>query len=345
MIEASPVRVAPDWWYDVDEVHIEGDEVTESVLRTREEHLEDLRRLLSTAFDVPRFETLDYLRWFYTQCPFGEAYSTVVRRNSETVSHLAGAPRRLRTVDSTLDMWMIANVGSVPGVRREGAFLRMCFRAWVNIEGFDQAGIYGVMNDQSREALEAFGVVTEAELPTKVLAPAPWKRAKFSHHVADQALLESDRLGELLADTDLAPRRGVRLWWHLDVMRWRLASPLSTYTLHVADDMVAVSTTTTWRGAKVAVLMKVLVRGDRRQSDGLRKAAFTPSMVGEVCAHHRTPFALYVGLNSDVSVLGAVVPQRYLPSPLHLCFKVVPRRIGTSDLRFDSFELLDFDGL
>jgi len=113
----------------------------------------------------------------------------------------------------------------------------------------------------------------------------------------------------------------------------------------VAEDLVAVSTTTTFRGAKVAVLMKVLVRGERRASDGLAKAWFTPSMVGEVCAHHRTPFALYVGMNSDVRVFGALVPQRYLPSPLHLCFKAVPARVGTSDLRFDSFELLDFDVL
>jgi hypothetical protein len=59
-------------------------------------------------------------------------------------------------------------------------------------------------------------VVTEAELPTKVLSPAPWKRASFSHHTVDELLLSSDRLDEFFADTDLAPRRGVRLWWHLD---------------------------------------------------------------------------------------------------------------------------------
>ena len=344
MIEPSPLRVPPGWWYDVDAVVHDGDEHTESVL-TRPEDLEEIRRVLASAFDVPRFETLDYLRWFYTQCPFGETFSGIVRRDGRAISHLAGAPRRLRTVDGTLDMWLIANVASVPDAQREGAFLRMCLQAWLMIEGFDQAGIYGVMNDQSRQALEAFGVVTEAELPTKVLGPTPWTKARFSHHTVDRALLESDRLGELLADTDLAPRRGVRLWWHLDVLRWRLASPLSTYTLHVADDMVAVSTTTTWRGVRVAVLMKVLVRGKRRRADGLRKAWFTPAMVGEVCAHHRTPLALYVGMNSDVRVFGALVPQRYLPSPLHLCFKAVPRRIGTSDLRFDSFELLDFDVL
>jgi hypothetical protein len=345
MIEAGPLRVSPGWWRDVDEVVHDGDEVTESVPCAREEHLEEIRRLLSVAFEVPRFDTLDYLRWYYTQCPFGETFITLTRRRSEAISHLAGSPRRLRTVDGTVDMWLIANVGSIPGARREGAFLRMCMQAWLMIEGFDQAGIYGVMNDQSREALAAFGVVTEAELPTKVLSPAPWKRASFSHHTVDEPLLNSDLLDEFFADTDLAPRRGVRLWWHLDVIRWRLASPLSTYTLHVADDLVAVSTTTTWRGAKVAVLMKVLVRSGRRKADGLGRTRFTPSMVGEVCAHHRTPLALHVGLNSDVSVVGATVPQRFLPSPLHLCFKTVPRRIGTSDLRFDSFELLDFDVL
>ncbi|MCB1028109.1 MAG: GNAT family N-acetyltransferase, partial [Microthrixaceae bacterium] len=198
MIEASALRVPPDWWYDVDAVVREGDEVTESTL-TRPEDLEEIRQVLAAAFDVPRFQSLEYLRWFYTRCPFGEAFSGVVRRNGEAISHLAGAPRRLRTVDGTMDMWLIANVGSVPGARREGAFLRMCLQAWLMIEGFDQSGIYGVMNDQSRKALEAFGVVTEAELPTKVLGPAPWKRARFSHHTVDRDLLESDRLGELLA--------------------------------------------------------------------------------------------------------------------------------------------------
>ncbi|MEZ5380248.1 MAG: GNAT family N-acetyltransferase [Microthrixaceae bacterium] len=344
LIEPGPLRVAPDWWYDVDQVVRDGDEVTQMSL-VRPEDVEEIRGVLSSAFGVPRFESDDYLRWFYTDSPFGEAYSGVTRRHGEAVSHLAGAPRRLRTVDGTLDLWLIANVGSVPGARREGAFLRLCLQAWMMIEGFDQAGIYGVMNDQSRKALEAFGVVTEAELPTKVLGPTPWKRRRFTHHTVTRQLLQSDEFAELIADTDLGPRRGVRLWWHADVLRWRLASPLSTYTLHVADDLVAISTTTNFRGATVAVLMKVLVRAGRRAADGLGKAWFTPSMVGELCAHHRTPFALYVGMNSDVRVFGTLIPQRYLPSPLHLCFKAVPARVATSDLRFDCFELLDFDVL
>ena len=81
MIEPSPLRVPPGWWYDVDAVVHDGDEHTESVL-TRPEDLEEIRRVLASAFDVPRFETLDYLRWFYTQCPFGETFSGIAGRSA-----------------------------------------------------------------------------------------------------------------------------------------------------------------------------------------------------------------------------------------------------------------------
>jgi hypothetical protein len=138
----GPVTGIARWWRDVDEVVHDGEEVTESVPCTREEHLEEIRRLLSAAFEVPRFDTLDYLRWYYTQCPFGRpsARSHDVGRRRSATGGLA--------VPAAHGGWHGGHVadrqrGVHPGARREGAFLRMCMQAWLMIEGFDQAGIYG----------------------------------------------------------------------------------------------------------------------------------------------------------------------------------------------------------
>ena len=322
-----------------------GDGAVLHAILAGQEQLDQLSPLLMDAFGDDRFNNRAYLEWFYMNSPFGQAITFTTEKDGDTINHLAAAPRRLKTTGGYLDMWLVANIGSRPGFHGKGYFMKLCLAAWMLTIEYKAMGIYGVMNDKSVKALRSFGVVTEAELTAKVLAPGPFKPGVWTHHTVTPEFLASPEFVEIMADTDLPPRRGVRHWWDIETLTWRLSCPLNTYTIHSHDDLVAISTKVKVKGIPVVILLKVFARGHRRKKMDVRKTWFSPTAVGAVCAHHKSPFAIYVGMNSDVRVMGATIPQQYLPSPLHLCFKVDGRQIATEDLRFDTFELLDFDVL
>lgn len=302
-----------------------------------------LSELLLDAFGDARFANLEYMDWFYRQSPFGPMVIGITWLDGRPINHLGAAPRRLRTVNGFIDLWLVTNIGSRPGMQGKGYFMRLCLAGWMLAMEYKAIGIYGVMNDRSVKALRTFGVVTEAELPVKVLVPGPFRGGGWTHHSVTEAFLDSAEFDEVLADTDLAPRRGVRHWWDAETLRWRLRCPLNPYTVHVHRDLVAITAKVTVKGVPTVVLLKVLIREARRNKVGVRKTWLSPTAIGAICAHHRTPFAVYAGVNADVRVMGVVIPQQYLPSPLHLCFKVDAQAVATDDLRFDTFELLDFD--
>ena len=304
-----------------------------------------LSELLLDAFGDERFGNLEYMEWFYLKSPFGRMVSGVTWLDGKAINHLGAAPRRLRTVNGFIDLWLVTNIGSRPGLQGKGYFMRLCLAGWMLALEYKAMGIYGVMNDRSVKALRTFGVVTEAELPVKVLLPGPFKPGTWTHHPVTEEFLDSDQFDEILQDTDLPPRRGVRHWWDAETLRWRLRCPLNPYTVHVHEDLVAISARVKVKGVPTAILMKAMIRGARRKKVGVRKTWLSPTAIGAICAHHRTPFALYAGVNADVRVMGVVIPQQYLPSPLHLCFKVDAQAVATDDLRFDTFELLDFDAI
>lgn len=302
-----------------------------------------LSELLLDAFGDERFANLEYMDWFYRQSPFGPMVIGITWLDDRPINHLGAAPRRLRTVNGFIDLWLVTNIGSRPGMQGKGYFMRLCLAGWMLALEYKAIGIYGVMNDRSVKALRSFGVVTEAELPVKVLVPGPFRGGQWTHHPVTEEFLDSAEFEELLEDTDLAPRRGVRHWWDAETLRWRLRCPLNPYTVHVHRDLVVITAKLTVKGVPAVVLLKAMIRGSRRKKVGVRKTWLSPTAIGAICAHHRTPVALYAGVNSDVRVMGVVIPQQYLPSPLHLCFKVDAQAVATDDLRFDTFELLDFD--
>lgn len=311
----------------------------------REDHIPVLIDLLSEVFDDERFRNEAYMRWLYLESPFGPGWVSLTYDGDEVINHLGAAARKLRTTNGYIPFWLVLNVASRERTRRSGHFLHMCIETWAGLDDMGFSGIFGVMNEQSTKALAQFGVTTEAELPVKVLVPGPPLNRGWTHHRVTEALLDSDEFDELVADTNLPPRRGVRSWWDAELLRWRLRCPLNEYTIHSHPDLVAITTKISVRGVPVVILLKALIRKKRRAEVGIHKTWLSPSGIGAICAHHRSPFALYVGMNSDVRVMGALIPQRFLPSPLQLCFRVAPDQIRTEDLRFDTFELLDFDVL
>ena len=111
--------------------------------------------------------------------------------------------------------------------------------------------------------------------------------------------------------------------------------------VHERDDVLLVSTTTTVRRLRVAVLLKVLPR--QVQTDPIPSGPLAAALA----THHCTPLVLHWGANPSVRFLGISIPHRLQPSPLVLVVHPfadngVPR-FDPGALSITGFEFLDFD--
>ena len=172
----------------------------------------------------------------------------------------------------------------------------------------------------------------------RLVVPTPGRKPVESHDV-DTAFLASDRFREITQDLDWPPVHGWAQSWDTDFLRWRLSRPDGGYTMHVADDAIAV----THRApaplhVPVAVLLKVFPRR------GARLPLRVSHIARAAAAAHRTPFVLYVGWNVHVRVGGVTIPRRFQPSPLNVVLKVLdPSRVDATSFALDTWELLDMD--
>jgi hypothetical protein len=209
----------------------------------------------------------------------------------------------------------------------------------------------GVGNDQSTVVVvDRFGWQRLGPMRARLLVPTPGRnrsgapRGRVERHDVDATFLASHRFEEVTQDLDWVPVSGWAQSWDTDFLRWRLSRPDGGYTLHVADDAIAVThCAPAPLHVPVAVLLKVFPR--RGATLPLR----IPHLVRAASVAHRTPFVLYVGWNAHVQVRGITIPRRLQPSPLNVVLKVLDtgstdaRAIDAGSFALDTWELLDMD--
>ena len=92
-------------------------------------------------------------------------------------------------------------------------------------------------------------------------------------------------------------------------------------------------------GVPVAVVLKLLARPSAPATQSGHAAVF------EACRAHKAPFAVYAGFNAQVGVRGVPAPEPARPAPLNLMVYSLDPHIDQWDFEFETFELLDMDGL
>jgi GNAT superfamily N-acetyltransferase len=290
--------------------------------------------------------------WYYDANPRGAASVGRVEEDGVRLGNYALVPLRLERRDgSGVTLGVGVDLAVHPDARGKGTFRTTVEDSYVRgtADGLD--GILGVANANSAPRMVAtLGWRALPDLPVRLLAPVssrPTRPRSGTHRTritvtpVTAALLASEHLANAAPGGFRAPEgTGYSPAWRAEDLRWRLAKPRARYWLHESDDLLAVSTVTHLRGLRFAVLLKVLVRPDRR-------AAPVPvpggPLVRSLVRTHRTPFAIHFGRNPQVALAGVPLPRRLLPSPLALVLHPFTDRFDPTTFRLDTFEFLDFD--
>ncbi len=297
--------------------------------------------LLDAELPSHRFVDSRYLDWLYDQNPYGPAIQRSVDDEGVRIGHYALVPQRFRSPDGVFPAAFSLNAVVRSGGQRKGLFTQM------GLEIYEEAGAAGwllttgVCNEKSIGAVVKYmGWKWPGPLPVRVVAPL-WIGTKEARRTrsrtVDAAYLASAEFAQLADELDAFP---VAQWtnsYTAEYLRWRLACPSTTYSIHVSEDLVAVTTTDTRAGIPAAVILKLLPRAGR--AGPLR----ADHIVSAACRHHRAPYAVYAGFNAHVVVRGIQPPRRLQPSPLNLIIRSLSPTVDQGPLAIDTFEFLDMD--
>ncbi len=301
--------------------------------------LEKTLVLLRSVFTSVRFRTPEFVEWVYHHNPDGPVLEENIDDSDtgERIAHIAGVPRHCRNHDTRELFAMMYNVATSPTSQRKGLYVKLCYNLISRTAG-ELGGFIGVANENSVSPdVNTLGTKLIGFLPARLVLPTRFRTAHGASWVADEDFLASRKFAVLFGDADDVPAVNWVHCWPLDVMRWRLRWPQNIYVVHATNDLVAVSTLGVKRGARVAVICKLLPR--RGRSGPLDPA----TIISAACWYHRAPVALYVGWNAHVPVRGFRLKQEWLPSPLALVFLANSEKVDQESFTFDTFELLDFD--
>jgi hypothetical protein len=298
--------------------------------------------LLDAELPSHRFADSRYLHWLYHENPYGDAIQrSVDDDNGVRIGHYALVPQRFRSPEGVFPAAFSLNAVVRSGGQRKGLFTQM------GLEIYDEAGAAGwllttgVCNEKSIGAVVKYmGWKWPGPLPVRVVAPlsiASRAVRGISSRTVDAAYLASAEFEQLAGGLDAFP---VTQWtnsYTAEYLRWRLVCPSTTYSIHVSDELVAITTTDKRAGIPAAVILKLLPRGER--SGPLR----ADHVISAACRFHHAPYAVYAGFNAHVVVRGVQPPRRLQPSPLNLIIRSLSPSIDQGPLMIDTFEFLDMD--
>ncbi len=296
-------------------------------------------RLLFQVMGDARFANTRYLDWLYAMDhPVGRpVWVHGVRPDGELDVHVAAVQQRLRRGDRVERLVLIVNVAVRPDSRGQNSYVSMVLE---NAERVIAEGViagFGVTNARSTTpSINALGGRLVGPLPVRIVPPTRLGRGGVESIAVDESFLASERFTSLAAELDGSPSTEWVQSWDADVLRWRLSRPDVEYVMHIGPDAIAVSMVQHAYGVPLAVILKMLPRGNpgrRLRGDHLVTAA---------CRFHRAPVALYAGMNKDIGIKGWPLPRDLLPAPLNLVCLTLSE-LDQDRFRFETFEFLDFD--
>jgi hypothetical protein len=278
-----------------------------------------------------------YLDWLYDENPVGRAIQGDRDLDGRRAAHFAAVPQRWRSGDRRERFVFSVNAVTRSAVGGRGWFVELGREVFGRAAATGHVGIITVSNANSTPALT--GPLEQrfrGPLPVRLCVAAPGAGRAWSHRVVTPDWLAGDEFEALAAELDDHPASGWTQCWTPETLRWRLARPQASYTVHCGPGAVAVSARDTVAWVPVALLLKVLPRRGRTDVSGA-------DAVAAACRHHRTPWCVYAGFNAHVRVRGVPIPVRLRPSPLNQLFGSLDASVPESGFRLDTFEFLDSD--
>jgi len=295
--------------------------------------------LLDGELPDPRFVDAEYLRWLYDLNPDGAAIQAAADEEGVRVAHYALVPQTYRNAAGPAPFLFSLNAVTRRGTQRKGYWSELGLRNFAEATAQGRQMVIGVPNEKSTPgAVKYLDYRFLGPLPVKIAVPTG-TGGRWEHHVVDEAFLDGPRFATLAADLDQHQAVHWTNSYVPDRLRWRLARPHGGYVVHADDDLVVVSTRSSFGPVPMAVVLKLFPRGPRALDDRLsaRRA------VAAVCRYHRAPAAVYAGFNALVAVRGVHPPHRLRPAPLNLVVHSFSDAVPQETFRLDTFEFLDLD--
>jgi len=294
--------------------------------------------LLNVVFspDLP-IETKD-LQWYYHGNPEGSAAIGRVDENLRQIGNYALIPIRFGKSDGTvLRIGLGVDLAVHPETRGTGTFRQTIENSYEQARAAGLDGILGIANQQSAPRMvDSMGWRRLHHLPIRLLNTA--SHAPDSKDIlVTSEFLNSETFESWLSPTTVLDSPNFSPTTSAEILRWRLARPRATYTLHLLEKVLLVSTRTRLAGLPIALLLKALPRGK------VDSPLPTGPLAAVIARFHQTPFVLHWGCNSLLRLRGIPLPHRLMPSPLEIVLFSLHENFNANDFELSSFEFFDFD--
>lgn len=291
-----------------------------------------VRTLLAEVFDGTRY-TQAFLDWLYRDNPWGHEIAVNLVDGDTCAAHYAIIPQMWTGPgrDAPISVGLSLNTAVAEAWRGRGAFTFLAQTTYARAaEDHGTCAVVGVGNAKSTHGLiHSLGFQHVCQLPVRIGMVLPCPRSTVRRVTVDD--LDAALLS---GEAPLQHNQGWQQFWTRDVLRWRLASPLSRFQIHATADAAMITCRTFQKGVPFMVILKILtVPGYRPPVRALMSAA---------AASHKTPLYVYAGLNADVQIGGLPLPRALRPSPLNLVYLPL-RPEAPSTMTPVNFEFLDFD--
>lgn len=294
--------------------------------------------LLNVELADRRWADQSHLEWLYHRNPFGDGIYGFRRDGERLDAHYANIPQRYRTPDGPMNMMFSLNAVTRGVAQRRGHFWSIAEEVYARAaDECGAQGVIGVSNDNSTPpVVKRLDFKLLGPLPVTVVPASPPSGRVASAEVNDAWLdvHAEDWFGGL----DHPVRWGWRNRMTPEYLRWRLTAPnVASFSVHRGDEVLAISVGAHLGPIRAAVIVKLIPLED------VRERVSAQSLVGDICRHHRAPFAVYAGFNDRVGLRGLKPPRRLQPAPLNLIYRSLTDRAPKHEFRLETFEFLDMD--
>jgi len=295
--------------------------------------------LLDHELPDPRFQDASYLRWLYDENPHGASHwDSIDSEDDVRVAHYALIPQVWRNVDGPEPILFSLNAVTRTGSQRKGYFKKIGDTIYAQAAEAGHKGIIAVPNENSTPAVVKYWKYRFLmQIPVTAVRPLPRRGGKVESHQLDEAFRASGTFAELAEGLDEHRAEGWTCVYGPEYLRWRVSQPHARYVVHVADDVVAVTTRSSFAKVPVCVVLKLLPRA------GAPDRIEAGPVIAAACRHHGAPGAVYAGFNARVRVRGVRLPLRLRPVPLNLLYKSLSDDVPQETFELDTYEFLDMD--
>jgi GNAT superfamily N-acetyltransferase len=247
-----------------------------------------------------------YLRWLYTENPYGKAVGFDAWDGGVLVAHYVAVPLRIKLELQEVSALLSLNTATHPSYQGKGLFTKLADRTYDAAGQLGYAAVVGVANANS----------------------TPGFTRKLGFQLVEP-LAARIGVGPLPACASRADAQ-LRTTWSADALAWRCRNPNNKVFVRPHDSIVQVYA----RG--VGKFLYAYAELSRNQLDLAEVPAPGESL---------SPFRLYLGLEPGQARSGAYVdiPQRFRPSPLNFIYRPLSTSVQNLDRGVISFSFIDFD--